>query len=492
MRRLFIILTAVVVIVGGALLVRQSLRAQTTATPPTASIVDETTAEIGSLLLTVSATGAVTPKRQVALLFQSSGVVREVLVDAGNPVKAGDTMARLDTTDLEAALNDALVDLQIQQIAYDALMQPAREADLAVAQAAVNSAQAALNAAYGSADPNQAEIAQLRSELARNQLWQAQLQRDIAANAPSYSPNISGLIPDGVDVPPEVIDRINQGLAGVLPSVPSSGGVPESSLQQAEYGVEIADASAAANREADPGSVASANAALVQAQQQLNRLENGPSDFDLQAAEINLAMAQLAVEQAQAALDRAVLVAPFDGVVAQNHLVEGEMPPGELPAMLLVDTSEFFVDLSIDETDVVKLDIGQAMEFVFDALPDAGITGHVSRIGAAPMIIGQLVMYPVRVTLDAHDEAVRIGMSATATVVVDELQNALIVPNRFIRIDRATQAAFVTIPNANGRYSEIPVQLGLRNELDSQITGGLEAGQRIVLLPRSSFDIFGG
>jgi HlyD family secretion protein len=166
--------------------------------------------------------------------------------------------------------------------------------------------------------------------------------------------------------------------------------------------------------------------------------------------------------------------------------------------MLLVDTSEFYVDLGIDETDVVKLEIGQGVEFAFDALPDVDITGHVARIGASPTIIGQLVTYPVRVALDSRDEAsaqaVRVGMSVTATVIVDELQNVLIVPNRFIRIDRATQAAFVTIPNANinGRYSEIPVKLGLRNELDSQITGGLEAGQRIVLLPRSSFELFGG
>ncbi|MFN8447991.1 MAG: hypothetical protein U0521_05245 [Anaerolineae bacterium] len=113
-------------------------------------------------------------------------------------------------------------------------------------------------------------------------------------------------------------------------------------------------------------------------------------------------------------------------------------------------------------------------------------------MGVAPTVVGQLVTYPVRVALDSADAPVRIGMSATATVVVDELQDALIVPNRFIRIDRSTQDAFVTVPDENGRFREIPVQLGLRNELDSQITDGLEAGQVVVLLPRSSFELFGG
>jgi hypothetical protein len=77
-------------------------------------------------------------------------------------------------------------------------------------------------------------------------------------------------------------------------------------------------------------------------------------------------------------------------------------------------------------------------------------------------------------------------------VIVDQLQDVLLVPNRFIRIDRITGGAFVTVENDNGRFSEIPVQLGLRNELSSQVTVGLEAGQHIFLLPRAAFDVFGG
>lgn len=497
MRRLLIILIVIVIIGGGLALARQSMRNAATQTQA-ASVLDQTTAQRGNLLLTVNATGAVTPDRQVPLLFAGSGIVREVLVASGDSVREGDLLARLDTSDLEMALNDAQVRLQIQQIAYDALTGPASEADLAAARAAVNAAGAALNAAYASGNPNAADIAGIRSELARNQLWQAQLQRDMANAAGSgggFTPDISGFIPDGVDVPQETIDRINQGLAGLIPSfsLPSGGGIPESSLTQAEYGVQIADANAAAaaNQDADPGSVASANAALVSAQQQLDRLTNGATEFDLQAAEINLHMAQLAVDQAQAALDAAQLVAPFDGIIAQSNVVEGEVPPSTTAAMLLVGDGELYVDLAIDETDVVKVVLGQAVDLSFDALPDAGITGHVTRIGITPTITGQLVTYPVRVTLDPTDEPVRIGMSATATITTDELEDVLTVPNRFIRIERTTQQAYVTVQGDNGRLTEIPVELGLRNELTSQVTSGLEAGQVLVLLPRSSFDPFG-
>ena len=493
MRRFLIIAILVVAVAGGLLVMRQSSQAQSTNSETETQILDQTNAQVGDLRLTVSATGGVTPKRQVPLLFASSGIVTQVLVKAGDSVKAGDELAQLDTSDLQAAFNDALVQLQIQQIAYDALTNPPREADLALAQAAVTAAQAALNAAFSNTNPNAAQIAQLQSDLARNQLWQAQLQRDISAHTTGFAPDVSGLIPDGVDVPLEVINQINQGLAGIIPSFPSLGGVSESSLDQAQYGVQIADANAAAaaNQGADPGSVASANAAVVSAQQQLDRLKNGPSDYDLQAAAISLNLAALAVEQAQTALDNGILVAPFSGAIAQNQLVEGEVPPSDKAAMLLVDSSELYVDLAIDETDVVKLSVEQQVELTFDALPDAGITGHVSRISTTPTIIGQLVTYPVRVTLNPTDAPVRIGMSATATIIVDQLDQALIVPNRFIRIDRTTQDAFVTTKDDKGNFSEIPVQLGLRNELNSQIVGGLTDGQQIFLLPRSSFNPFG-
>ncbi len=494
-RRLIVIVIIVVGVGGGLAVALKSTSAQGTPNPPDTQIIDQTTAEVGQLRLTVSATGAVIPQRQVPLLFAGSGVVREVLVKVGDSVKAGDPLARLDTVELEAAVNDAQAALDQQRIAYEALTSPPRPEDLAAAQAGVNAAEASLNAAYSSRNPDQAQIAQLQSDLARNRLWQAQLQRDIAVNTPGFSPDVSGLIPAGANVPPAVVDQINQGLSGLIPSVsaPSADSFT-AGLNQAEYGVQIADANAAAaaNRGADPGSVASANAAVVSAREQLDQLKNGPNDFDLQAAEINVNSAQLAVEQAQAALDRATLVAPFDGVIAQNNLVEGEIAPADQPAMLLVDNSALLVDLAIDETDVVKVQVGQPVELSFDALPDAQITGKVTRVALVPNVVGQLVSYSVRVMLDPTDQPVRIGMSATATIITDELNNVLTLPNRFIRIDRTTQNAFVTIQEDNGHFTEIPVTLGLRNDLDSQITDGLQAGQRVILLPRSAFDLFGG
>src|SRR5215216_4331997 len=154
MRRFLILAIIAAVIGGGFLVMRQGSQAQSATTDTQTQIVDQTTAEMGDLRLTVSATGGVTPKRQVPLLFASSGVVEQVFVKAGDTFKTGDVLAQLDTIDLQSEYNDAQVRLQMQQIAYNALTSPPREADLVLAQAAVTAAQASLNAAYGSSNPN--------------------------------------------------------------------------------------------------------------------------------------------------------------------------------------------------------------------------------------------------------------------------------------------------------------------------------------------------
>jgi HlyD family secretion protein len=493
-RRLF---TWLIVLVGLGILF---LGARTFVFPPPDSlesegdsrIVDETVVRREPLRVTVGATGLVQPARQLPMTFQLPGNVAEIMVREGDRVQAGDVIASLDTAELETALQTALLGLQSQQITYDGLTAPPRPEDIAVAEAAVDAALASLNAAYSTGTTaQQIDIAALQTELARNRLWQAQLQRDIQASG-TFGIDLSGLVPDDVEVPQDLIDQANAALSGVFPQT-GLGGNATAGLNQAEFGVQIAEAQAdaTANRAPNLGSVAAAQAALTTAEANLDRLLNGASETEIQMAVLGIQQAQIAVEQAQAALDRARIVAPFDGVVAWLNLTVGEPPPSDLldePPVLLVDDSALLIDVSIDETDIVDLAEGQTAELRFDALPDETITGQVTRVNPVPLVVGSLVTYPVRVTLDPTASAVRLGMTATATVVVDELDDVLVLPNRFIRIDRATQQAFVTVETADGNFTEVEVTLGLRNETNSQIVDGLAEGDRVVLLPRGTFD----
>jgi len=481
MRRLSRIVVTVGVIAALAAGVSLFIQGQNAGAQETASdVIDETVVRRDNLRVTIGATGSIAPQREVSLAFELPNVIDDILVAEGQAVAVGDVLAQQNADSLAAALRDAEIARDLAQISYDALLAPARDVDVAAAQAALDVAEAQLAASYNTASPEQSDIAQIQAELARNQLWQAQLQRDMAVNpAPvTIVQDVPGVGPveQTVDVP------------GADPNQFAPG------LEQAEFGVQVADAQAAAaiDNGADAGAVTSAQAAIIQAQTALDRLVNGPSEIDVHMAAIDLQQAQLGVDLAQSNLDRAALRAPFAGVVGQMNLTIGEPPPQQQAAILMIDPSGYYIDIAIDEIDIGRIEIGQQVELTLDALPSETLTGSVTRADIAPIALvpgqtQQVVTYQVRVQLAPTDAPVRAGMTATASVLVSERLDTLVLSNRFIRIDRDSGLAFVTLQNEDGAFEEVPVTLGARNETETEILSGIDEGTRVVLVPQAAF-----
>lgn len=430
---------------------------------PSVEILDEVILSTTDLSVTVNATGTIEPLRSVDLNFEIAAPVEEILVEEGQSVRDGDVLANLEADDLRAALREAEIALELQEIAYALLVAPPTEVDLAVAEAAVQAARSQVYASARGPSENELEIARLQAEQARNQLWQSQLNRDLTYGGlqPEFWPG---------------------GRAGQIQT--------ESQVAQAEVGVDVADAQYSSVLTEGPalGPLSSAQASLVRSQVALDRLVDGPDEVDQLRAEISLDQARVSMDQAQVALDRASLEAPFDGVVAQQNLRLGELPPQGLagPAIQMLNTDAFIVDLAIDENDVVEVEVGQTVSLRLDALPEAEITGQITRLAIVPDLDGQTTIYRARVTLDPTLEPIRVGMSTTATIVTRELEGVLSLRNQFIRIEGNSQQAFVTIQNEDGDFEEVPVELGLRSETETQIVSGLDEGQRVVRLPRES------
>lgn len=492
LRRLLWVLVIIAVGVGGFRLYLENQQSATSDAQPL--VMDSVIVGSGELIVTVSATGAIAPLRQVPLLFELSAPIAEILVLEGQVVQTGDIVARLDVVDYATTLFDASVALELQQLAFNALSNPPRDEDIAVARAAVVVAQSAVNASYStslSQATTQEEISRLQLELAGNQLWQTQLQHGASLTAATVNPIDFNSIPSVIidNVPPDILDdvvnNINNLLSGLTPSI--NPAQFELQMNQAGANVAIAEANytAAQNRPLDTGALSNAQLGLVQAQVTLDRLLNGISPLDLEIAELDLQRTQLALRQAELLLSKTELLAPFDGIIAQVNLTIGELPPTTQPALLLMDTSSYIVDLPVDETDVVNVEVGQRVTFVLDALPNAEVTGVVERVSFTPTYIGNLVTYLVRVRIDPTTAPIKVGMSVTARIATKELPDAVLVPNRYIRIERGTQQAFVTIERGVGRYEEIPIVIGARNERFTQVISGISVGDVLVLLPRN-------
>ncbi len=133
------------------------------------------TVEPGTIDEVVSATGIVLPQERVNLSFEQMGAVEQVFVEIGDKVDAGQQLARLDSRASDIGFQQADAALQAQQLTYNRLFQPATEAQIAAAQAALYSAGAAYDKQAQGADPEQVRIAQLQYDQAYTDYLQADI-----------------------------------------------------------------------------------------------------------------------------------------------------------------------------------------------------------------------------------------------------------------------------------------------------------------------------
>ncbi len=174
--------------------------------------------------------------------------------------------------------------------------------------------------------------------------------------------------------------------------------------------------------------VEQAQAALEMAQIQRDLLPKRASDEEQRLAEARVEQAQAALDAALATLEKASLVAPFDGVVTEILFQEGETAPPLAPVLVLADTSQWKVEtLDLREEDVVKLREGQPATVKVAALPDLVLVGRVSRIARSASSHRGNVTYTVTVDL-LTQEVEELSWGMTAFVEADPEQAKVLIP----------------------------------------------------------------
>lgn len=200
-------------------------------------------------------------------------------------------------------------------------------------------------------------------------------------------------------------------------------------------------------------------------------------------AKSDVAQAQARIEMVGTARQRTVLVAPFDGTVAKIVGEVGEYstpsPPGVAmpPAIDLIDESCLYVAAPMDEVDAPKVAVGQPVRITLDALPGRSFAGKVRRV--APYVTAvekQARTVEIEVTFDDPKAAGRllVGYSADVEVILDVRKDVLRVPSSALR-----QGGRVLLLR-DGKLAEREVATGLANWEHTEITQGLQPGERIV------------
>ena len=163
-----------------------------------------------------------------------------------------------------------------------------------------------------------------------------------------------------------------------------------------------------------------------------------------EAAQAELASARAAREQAKAALAQAetnlsytTIYSPIDGVVISRDVDVGQTVAASLqtPTLFTIaeDLRKMEVHTHVAEADVGKLVPGMAVEFGVDAWPGERFTGTVKEVRYAPQTVQNVVTYDAVVSVDNQDLKLRPGMTAEVVFLVEEREDALLVPNAALR-----------------------------------------------------------
>lgn len=502
MRRRWIILAIIVILAAGAFFAIRYFRQQRQAMA-SANYQTEP-ARLGELTATVGATGVVRANQTAQLAWQTSGTVVEVNVQSGERVTAGQVLATLKQTSLpqaiilaqadlvssQKALND-LLNSQIQQAQALQTVENAQQAledarnpelvraiaqeALAAAEKAVENAERSLRWAQSPANQSYIDEAEAQVTLAKDRLDRAKEKYQPYENKPEDNLVRARLLSQMAAAQQQYDLAVRN-----LNSLQGTAGESDIALQVANLATaqaQLLEAQREWERVKDgpnAADIALLEAQLADAQREYERVKDGPDPADVTVAEARVAAAQ-------ATLNLARIVAPFEGTVTNVISKPGDQVTPGTPAFRLDDLSRQLVDVQVSEVDINRIQTGQPVSMIFDAILNKEYNGVVSEVSPVGTTTQGTVDFTVTVELTDADEAVRPGMTAAVNMVVDQLENVLLVPNRAVRTLEGERVVYVL---KEGALEPVEIRLGASSEEMSQVLEGeLAEGDQVVLNP---------
>lgn len=423
---------------------------------------------------TVTASGEVRPIRYIKLTSEVPGRIEEIYVNAGDQVVQGKPLVRVDPTQLQsnqeaqwAAAQGAMNDIQNARNAVQSAQQ-----GLVVAESSVASARQQLVALQTSVDRAQVDLNTAQRELKRNS------------------------------------DLIEAGVASR-----SEYDAARDRFEQAKIALQTARANLESQRIAVKESQERANLQKVA----VREAQTGIKSSEMRA---NQQSALLRGQSSQRS--KATQLSPLSGVIADIPTRVGEYAVAGLsttPLMTIADMSTINVEVNVDETEISNVEVGQQAKVKVDALGDKEVTAVVTQKN--PLAVSKSdtqgglsnrvnvqeakefkVTVELREMTDEIRNALRPGMSATATITTKTKNNVVAVPLEAI-VEKAPAAPSPTVagsaptPTSGEKLKSvkgvyllegtkvrfIEVTTGITGEADIEITSGVKSGMEIVRGP---------
>lgn len=334
--------------------------------------------------------------------FKIAGRVRDRLVDEGQSVRAGQTVARLDSADLEQQVALRQAELNAAKAALSELDAGSRPEEIAQAKAVADAAEARLAELKAGARPQEIAAALAGVDQAKAELDRRTVEFDRLAKLKAEN--------NAAAIEYEIARTLHNAAKASL-----AGAQERYDLIKAGTRAEV---------------IRRGEADLEVARQKQALVQNGPRKEDIEQARARVAQAQASLDLARTQLGYATLISPLAGVVMSKNIEPGEFVAPGTPVVTVGDLDHVWLRAYVNESDLGRVKLGQAVRVTTDTWPDRAYPGRVAFISEQAEFTPKSVqtpkervklVYRIKIDLDNPKHELKPGMPADAEILMDQV-----------------------------------------------------------------------
>jgi len=462
---------------------------------PTDSYVTEKVIR-GDVLQEISETGSVKATEDFSLGFKTVGKISKIYVATGDNVKKGDVLAKLDSSQVQAQLQNAKSALDVANSQYQKLLNGSTAADIKIYQDAVDSAQQDLDSAYASAK-NTLDDVYTKIYNAYTKAFSVQddyfsgsdqqgikvqdSQKDIEKNMQNIKTYLDAqdtdlaisqmlLALDNVYNDLKIIrEQCDEGIYYATVSL-----TDKAALDTQKGYINTAASSVTTAQQ----NIASYKIALQKAQDNLatKTVQARPEDINIYKSQADQAQANVNLYQSQ--LNDYYLYSPTDAKITAVNAKAGETVSVSEPVINLLSSEPFQIKVDIYEQDIVNVKTGDTAKINLVAFPKQTFEGKVLSINPGEKIIDNVVYYEVTIDFPSQPNGVRSGMTADIVIEANKKENVLRLPKNAVQeIDGKDTVEVVA---NGGKIENREIVAGLEGNDYYEVLSGLSEGETII------------
>lgn len=461
----------------------------------------------GNLQETILATGQVTSSTDLNLSFAKSGTVRSLRVKVGDKVRAGTIMATLEQGNELAALTSARGSVAAAEARYKKILAGSTTEEVRLSEIALENAK-----------KDQDRI-KSQQDILVNNAYTALLNSTPEARPAfgSYDykvPTVSGNYNKGIEG--DIKISTYQSVAGyefVVSGIVSGRGTVTTTNSQPigdsgllinfsgvdlgisrEWIISIPNEKAAnyvtnynsyqAALKTRESALGSAQAIVDQRTAELALKKAAAPSADVELAEADILSAKGNYQAASANYENTILRAPVAGTVTKIDIKLGELAAASKPVITVQDVGNLYLEANVNEANVANIKNNASVELSFDAFgTDNLFTGRVLTVDPSSTLISGVVNYKVTASIDSSP-TLRPGMTANMTILVDQKNDILMVPQRAVLTkEDGSKVVRVVINPKTKKFEEVRVTTGMEGDGGLvEVTSGLKEGDEVVVL----------